>query len=92
MYFKVFIKDVLSPLKMSIVYKEVDFLRGRKPDLAVYSSMTNKEPSASDNYRASINPKKTVRVSAPKNQLRFENDYLYITMLSQSGASLEVTI
>ena len=54
-FFKLFVKDVQAPLKFNLMYKEAEYLKGRKLDLAVYFSFTNKEPSSSDCFKASIN-------------------------------------
>jgi len=52
MYFKVAIKEQLSPLKFAIAYKEVEASKGIKNDLQLYFSYSNKEPSAQDNIKA----------------------------------------
>jgi hypothetical protein len=46
MYFKLAVKDLNSPVKFQLVYKESEYLLGRKPDLIIYFSFTNKQPSA----------------------------------------------
>lgn len=55
LYLKIAVKEGLSPLKITIHYKEVEYLKGLKPDLVMYSSFTNKEPSKEDYYRSTLN-------------------------------------
>lgn len=55
MYFKMHVKDFTGPLKLAILYKEADYLKGMKPDLTIYFSFTNKKPSAADHCKVSIN-------------------------------------
>ena len=55
MYFKIAIKEQLSPMKFAIAYKEDEGKKGRKQDLHVYFSYTNKEPSAQDNNKVVSN-------------------------------------
>lgn len=46
MYYKIPIKEGVSPLRINLIYRETaDFPKTSKKDLALYFSFTNKTPS-----------------------------------------------
>jgi len=90
MFFRINCKNQFSPLRFSFLQKETEFTKGKKVDLKIFISTSEKEPVESNNEKMMVNPEKFVFKSL--NNEKFLCDYVYFCLYSLTGSSIQIKI